>query len=274
MKLILFLLFTTAIYASNATLSALGQPSEGSFYLMDNLNSFTNPGGIKYNKEQLSVQSNSFGMYKSDSFQIGLGREFLDASLIDVGFMAFDNYGFNFFANPLEGEGASVYGGTFGLKEDSFGFKMTLAHSDALEGMYMKLGMAVPIFYDMIFHASFKNVLCEEDDDKLSLALAKIFNYKSVDLFADLTYTVLHGQDKAVLTAGAYKEISLFSVPTNLIASVNKDLFFTEGMKVNVGSSFAFGDLNLDLSHSFGAFGMADPKYADFNFQAALTYYL
>lgn len=51
MKLILFFLLSTSLYASNATLSAMGQPKEGSFYLSDTVNSFSNP-------EELNIQKN------------------------------------------------------------------------------------------------------------------------------------------------------------------------------------------------------------------------
>ena len=267
----LLFLCASTLHAANANLAALGQPKIGSFYLSDSLNSFSNPGGIKDSHESLIFQSDKFAAYKSDSFQVGIGREYLGYDLIEAG-MLFGEIGVEAFTN-LKDEKVNVFGGTVGVADENLGFKVTVASVD--DNLFFSSSVTVPMSNDFTAYVKYMNTEDVADDSAWTFALAKTMTFKSVSTFADLTYDLLSGTDSLVLTAGVYTNVDLFGKMNLLKASINKGIYFNDSMKVNLGDTLKFGEvLALDLSTSLDVLDKVNPVYSDFDVQVALTFYL
>jgi hypothetical protein len=266
-----FFIAFSSVYASSANLSALGQ-KEGSFYLSDDMNSFFNPGAIKNNANVISFSSDKFASYKEESFQVGVGRSFLDYSLVEGGFLL-GEIGIEAFVGLGE-EKVNLYGGTVGVSDSEYGFKVTMAN-DVLKdnSFFFSTSLTFP-FYEMILNLKYYNMENTADDSTFEMALAKVMKMKMVTVFGDVTYDVIHGKDSLVLTAGAYTEADLFKMKHCFKASLNKSIWFEDSLKVNAGVTSELSEyLDLDLAVTFDALDNTSPKYEDFDLKAALSYY-
>ena len=145
----------------------------------------------------------------------------------------------------------------------------------ANKNLFFLTSASVPMANDFTAYVKYANMTDIADDSSWTFALAKTMKYKYVNAFADMTYTLVEGKDSLVLTAGAFADYKMFDKMNCLKASVNKNIYYSDLMTVNLGNTLKLGeDLALDLSASFDALDKINPLYKDFDVQASITFYL
>ena len=256
MKIILILLLSLPIFAEE-----IGDFTN--YYLKGRKTHFINPGRLDETQDQLYVESKGEVGFKKDNYFLGATGERLSAAIMPV-----DNFGLSAFISAFNGEGIEKYGARFGtnLAEN---YNFYLGFTDGKEQKFVPhFGLGLEVFKGALF-LEYTGQIASPDEYSYKAGWGKVYD----NMFGDLTYASDNFKNRALaITVGGKSHLFERLIGT---AAISKELYFTKELKASTHLQwFPTNRLELYLINNFMAFGLADPKYGDFDVNVGLSYYL
>ena len=281
MKFLICLLgLLTMASASEVTLSGLGQPLSGSFYILDNRDIFRNPHYLaelpsQFNYDARLDQHLYINKNTSHSFALALGGAFRGKAPILEGYLqASDMVTVGAFANIMDGESFDTWGVSIGTKMEAaelYAKASTFKNSTNQTKADFKIGAGYPLNEDFKLFGEY-NKANESSTYGYLAGLSYSDGLKGP--FADLTYSKNKSgniSDKnLIFTAGA--KVSLMDKTMHYF-SINKDIYLKNShTKLNGGMDVMINKFCLGAAIQFEPFVQDKIAYKDFNTHVSVTY--
>lgn len=275
MKILILLAIMGSAFASYSDMQARGQdPKMGSFYLPSDRNVFRNPALLDQGMNRLYLESEKEAGLKMEDFIIAV-----DEKKWSAGFKFLNDFGFMAQISPVNGEGIKYFSATGGWVHNEgvelYGNISSQKISGDDDATSYKIGSVLPMG-DYSLFVEYKGDVDGPKYNNLLLGASYRHVFVAAPVDFDLTYTNtddFSGEAKnMVITASSRHKLT---TDFDLLASVNRGVFFSSFTKVNAGLCYhGTKGLQIEAATSVDPVSKSNPEYGDFNFSLSLSMFI